>query len=66
VHIVTMPVSCGRGLTSENHTSSPGRTARRRTAAPAELAVTRRRCRALRQRHVRHRLRLPATRRSRR
>jgi hypothetical protein len=35
---VTSPVSCGRGLTSENHTMSPDEQFDAEQAAPAEVA----------------------------
>ena len=61
VHIVTMPVSCGRGLTSENQTSSPlTNSSTPKMPRPPRSAVTLpAMSRALRQRDGRHRLRLP-------
>ena len=41
VHIVTIPVSCGRGLTSENQTSSPlTKSSTPKMPRPPRLAVT--------------------------
>ena len=62
LHMVTMPVSCGRGLTSENHTWSPltnnstPKMPRPPRLSVTALAISRERCK----RRGAHRLRLPA------